>query len=87
MRLSLILFGLSSVFMIVSSLSLGSLKLEKREVTGLVDNAGPLIDNVGLLSAQSSRHYFLAFPLFGNILILLPRFINVLNMLLEENTS
>ncbi|KAG1052416.1 hypothetical protein G6F43_005447 [Rhizopus delemar] len=40
MRLSLIFFGLSSVFMIVSSLPLGSIGLEKRQASGVVQGAG-----------------------------------------------
>ncbi|KAG1144087.1 hypothetical protein G6F37_008693 [Rhizopus arrhizus] len=53
MRLSLIFFGLSSVFMIVSSLPLGSVGLEKRQgaVTGAVDGtaggAGNTFNNLG----------------------------------------
>ena len=43
MRLSLIFFGLSSVFMIVSSLPLGSVGLEKRDISGTVDSAGSII--------------------------------------------
>ena len=34
MRLSLLFFGLSSVFMIASSLPLGSIGLEKRQAVG-----------------------------------------------------
>jgi hypothetical protein len=37
MRLSLIFFGLSSVFMVVSSLPLGSVGLEKRDIDIYVD--------------------------------------------------
>ena len=56
MRLSLIFFGLSSVFMIVSSLPLGSVGLEKRQVGvggvgGLVRStaggAGNTVSNAG----------------------------------------
>ena len=43
MRLSLIFFGLSSVFIIVSSLPLGSVGLEKRQ--GLVGAVGGLTES------------------------------------------
>ncbi|KAG1041534.1 hypothetical protein G6F43_012079 [Rhizopus delemar] len=47
MRLSLIFFGLSSAFMIVSSLPLGSIGLEKRQLGGLTEVLGPVVDGLG----------------------------------------
>jgi hypothetical protein len=44
MRLSLIFFGLSSVFMIVSSLPLGSVGLEKRQASGALGTVTNVVD-------------------------------------------
>ncbi|KAG1148898.1 hypothetical protein G6F37_003021 [Rhizopus arrhizus] len=53
MRLSLISFGLSSVFMIVSSLPLGSVELEKRQGFG-VDVAANAVQNVAGAAEQAA---------------------------------
>jgi hypothetical protein len=47
MRLSLIFFGLSSVFMIVSSLPLGSVGLDKRQIDILLD--ADVLSNIDIL--------------------------------------
>ncbi|KAG0730831.1 hypothetical protein G6F57_014855 [Rhizopus arrhizus] len=52
MRLSLISFGLSSVFMIVSSLPFGSVELEKRQILGTAQGfAGRLPAAAGVNAA------------------------------------
>ncbi|KAG0736699.1 hypothetical protein G6F60_012124 [Rhizopus arrhizus] len=53
MRLSLISFGLSSVFMIVSSLPLGSVELEKRQILGTAQGvAGRLPAAAGQIAQE-----------------------------------
>ncbi|EIE86041.1 hypothetical protein G6F46_007485 [Rhizopus delemar] len=47
MRLSLLFFGLSSVFMIASSLPLGSIGLEKRQAGGIGQGVGNSASGAG----------------------------------------
>ncbi|KAG1029802.1 hypothetical protein G6F43_013995 [Rhizopus delemar] len=58
MRLSLIFFGLSSVFAIVSSVPLGSIGLEKRQIGGTdiaapAPAAAPAVATVGDITSSS----------------------------------
>jgi hypothetical protein len=52
MRLSLIFFGLSSVFMIVSSLPLGSVGLEKRQ--GALGSVSAAVDSAAAAAAGTA---------------------------------